>query len=251
MSKFEKPVNTPVRRKIGQQSATEPAYFRVPGLPGTLLAMSLAILIAGCGEPVPVQPPRPTVIVVTSEGPFYETFDEAGDWLLGDSERSSGRIEDGVYVLNVKEPSMVAWSNQSRAFGDGTYSAEVALQYGPEASAFGLLLLGSSDLKSFVYVMITADGRYDIGTCENACRRQKSLVDGFTLAYAIVSGLGSVNHLDVTLNDGSLLLAVNGTPVGQVSGLRYTEGLVGLIGESSPYGGFAATFDNVHVEASP
>ena len=228
-----------------------PFQAMLRGLPGVILLGILVLPLAGCGEPVPIQPPRPTVIVITAEGPFYATFDEAGDWLLGDSDRSSGHIEDGVYVLNIKEPSLVAWTNQTRAFGDGVYSAEVALQYGPEASAFGLLLLGSSDLKSFVYVMITADGRYDIGTCENSCRRQQSLVDGFTLAYAIVSGIGSVNHIDVALSNGSLRLSVNGTPVGQVSGLRYSEGLVGLVGESSPYGGFAATFDNVHVEEAP
>ena len=237
-----------LHRKDDQQDHPSNLRFNLPGM---LLVIVCATIITGCGEPVPIHPPRPTVIVVTAEGPFYETFDEAGNWLLGDSDRSSGHIEDGVYVLNIKEPSTVAWTNQTRAFSDGTYSAEVALQYGPEASAFGLLLLGSSDLKSFVYVMITADGRYDIGTCENACRRQESLVDGFTLAYAIVSGIGSVNHIDATLSDGNLRLTVNGTPVGQVSGLRYSEGLVGLVGESSPYGGFAATFDNVHVEETP
>lgn len=216
---------------------------------GALLIAGL--LLAGCGEPEPFQPPRPTVIVITAEGPFYETFDEAGSWLLGQSEQSEGYIEEGAYVLEINEPSSLAWTNQRRAFGDGVYSVETALQYGPEASAFGLLLLGSSDLKSFIYVMITADGRYDIGTCENACRQQESLVDGFTLAYAIVSGIGSVNQIDVTLNDGDLRLAVNGTPIGQVTGLQYTEGLVGLIGESSPYGGFAVRFDNVQVDEEP
>lgn len=218
----------------------------------TTFLISLAAGFAGLGLALtacraePEATPRPTVIVITASGPYVATFDEAGDWLIGDSEHSRGRIEDGRYILTLLSPSHLAWANQQRTFGDGVYEVEATLLSGPEASGFGLLLLGSNDVGSFLYCMITGDGRYDIGYCQDGCRVQESLIGGYTLAYTILPG-NQTNFLRVELNDGELTFLVNGAPIGQVKGLNYTSGLVGLIGESSPYGGFEAAFDNLHV----
>ncbi len=191
-------------------------------------------------------PPRPTVIVITANGPYSTSFDDPGDWLVGESDSSQGRVEDGRYLLTVRESRYLAWTNQQRAFGDGVYEVDVTLVSGAEASAFGLLLLGSSDLSSFFYCVITGDGRYDIGYCEDNCQTQQSLIGGFTLAYAILTG-NQTNHLRIELQDGQLKMLVNGTLVGQMRGLTYSSGLVGLVGESGPYGGFEAAFDNLQV----
>ncbi len=211
-----------------------------------------ALVFSSCSEPEEtaatiIPTPRPTVIVVTASGPYYETFDDAGDWLSGSGTISQGQVVDGQYHLNIGEPGMLAWTHQQRAFGDGVYEVEAALTRGPEASAFGLLLLGSSDLNSFFYCMITGDGRYDIGYCEDGCDVQESLIGGFTLAYTILTGY-QTNHLRVELDSGQLTFIVNGAPVSQLRNLTYSDGLVGLVGESSPYGGFEAVFDNLHIE---
>jgi hypothetical protein len=220
---------------------------------GGLAAVLIAALgAAGCQSDSPVIPkPRPTVIVITSTGPYTATFDDAGDWLIGKSEEGVGHVADGQYRLSVVEPSHLAWTTQQRVFGEGVYEVEVTLVNGPEASGFGLLLLGSSDLSSFFYCMITGDGRYDIGYCQDGCDTQESLIGGYTLAYTILAD-NQTNYLRVELADGQLTFLVNGAPVGQVNGLGYTSGLVGLIGESSPYGGFEAAFDNLSViEGTP
>lgn len=210
------------------------------------LAVAAAVLLAACGEGVTSTPPRPTVAVITAEGPYFAGFDTADEWLVGGGGNSHGVVQNGVYVLGIEQPEWLAWTRQPRAFGDGVYEVDARLASGPEGSAFGLLLLGSSDLRSFFYCMITGDGRYDIGYCEDACRTQQSLIDGFTLGYAILTG-GEFNRLRVELQNGELTFIVNGSPLSQVGGLEYGEGLVGLVGESGPYGGFEAEFDNLQV----
>ena len=95
--------------------------------------------------------------------------------------------------------------------------------------------------------MITGDGRFDIGYCDDGCTIQESLIGGFTLSYAILSD-NQANHLLVELENGVLTFIINGVPVSQLSGLSYTYGLAGLIGESAQHGGFQAVFDNVYIE---
>nr|MBN1229601.1 hypothetical protein [Anaerolineae bacterium] len=190
--------------------------------------------------------PRPTVVVITIEGPYNADFDQPGDWLVGRGEHSHGVVKDGRYVLSITEPEFLAWTHQQRAFGDGIYQVDTRLLSGPEASAFGLLLLGTSNLSQFYYCLITGDGRYDIGYCEDGCRAQESLVGGFTLAYPILPG-NNTNSLRIDLFSGQMTVYINGTPVSQLSGLEYEPGLVGFIGESSPYGGFQVAFDNLLV----
>jgi hypothetical protein len=209
-------------------------------------ALFLPLAISACQPEEDATPPRPTVIVITSQGPYFEPFDTASDWLVGESERSQGVVADGQYRLSITTPGYFVWSHQQRAFGDAIYEVDASLISGPEASAFGLLLLGSSDVRSFFYCMITGDGRYDVGYCKDGCRTQESLVGGLTLAYTILTS-GQANHLRVELASGELTFYINGAPVSQIRDLAYEPGLVGLIGESSPYGGFEAAFDNLQV----
>jgi hypothetical protein len=190
--------------------------------------------------------PHPTVIVITAEGPYFTPFDAAGDWLVGDTDSSTGRVENGEYYLGVKKPRSLAWSNQPRIFGEGIYEVNARLVSGPEASGFGLLLMGAGDLSAFFYVMITGDGRYDVGYCTESCAKEQSIIGGYKLAPAILTD-NQTNHLKVGMKAGRLTLEVNGASLSTVGGLVYSRGVVGLIGESSQFGGFEAAFDNVSV----
>jgi hypothetical protein len=165
---------------------------------------------------------------------------------VGDSENSAGRVEEGEYHLTVKQPRTLAWASQTRAFGDGIYEMDARLVSGPEASGFGLLLLGSSDMSSFFYCFITGDGRYDVGFCQQGCSVEQSLIGGYKISPAILTE-DRTNHLRVELSDGQVTFLVNGAPVSQLQGVTYSPGLVGLIGESAQYGGFEAAFDNLSV----
>jgi hypothetical protein len=219
-----------------------PLLFAAVFLTAVILSCNVPLIGEGSRQPTP----RPTVIVVTAEGPYLDTFDGAGDWLVGEGINGTGRVENGEYFLNIDQTQYITWVNQPRAFGDGLYELDVRLVHGPEASGFGMFFLGSSDLADFFYVLVTGDGRYDIGYCQHACQKQESLVEGYKLAPSILVD-NQTNHLRVELDDGQITLLINGAPVSQVQGLQYTEGLVGLIGESTSYGGFQAAFDNLQV----
>ena len=222
-----------------------------------IVFLSLAVvLLVACrqatdsGEDTFLLTPRPTVVIVTAEGPYYEPFDAVGGWLTGAGGRSTGAVLDGEYFLSIREADLVAWTYQQRIFGDGVYQVDSRLVTGPEASAFGLIFLAPSDFSSFYYAVITGDGRFDVGYCQDICREQKSLVDGFLLAYAILPN-NQTNRLQVELDAGTMTFSVNGVPVSQISGLAYdAPGLVGFIGESSPHGGFQAAFDNLRITES-
>ena len=213
-----------------------------------LIFMLLAVTLAACGTEAqnPTLPPRPTVIVVTASGPYSTGFDDEGEWLVGEDSLTAGRVFEGRYWLSVAVPTYLAWTNQPREFGEGMYEVEARLVSGPEASAFGLILLASPDMRSFYYAMITGDGRFDIGQCLEGCQTQESLIGGLTLAYPILTG-NETNFLRVVFRDGELRLDVNGAPAGQVQGIETETGLLGFIGESGHYGGFEANFDNLRV----
>jgi hypothetical protein len=186
------------------------------------------------------------VIVITATGPYFEPFDIADNWLIGQSEISSGQIVEGRYVLAITQPSMLAWSVEPRAFGDGVYEVDATLISGAEASGFGLVILAAGDMNAFLVATITGDGRYDLGLCERSCTVQQSLVGGYTLNQAILTD-NQTNHLRIEARGGTISFSVNGAPVSQLTGLTYQPGLVGLYAESSPYGGMQAAFDNLAV----
>ena len=217
------------------------------------LIMVLTALITACSSSADEQPtpeptaiPRPTVVVITAAGPYSTAFEDTGDWLVGESDSGGGRIEDGRYILGVDEAFTLGWSHQQRAFGDAIYEIEANLERGSEASGFGFLLLGSSDMSSFMYAMITGDGRFDIGYCADSCATQESLIGGYTLAPTILVN-NQVNYLRVELSQGSLTFSVNGAAVSQINDLEYEKGLLGLIAESARFGGMEAAFDNLRV----
>src|SRR5574341_72742 len=210
--------------------------------------LSGILALVACNFPLGPSGPqgRPTVVVITSVGPYFAAFDDIGDWLTGDTETSTGAISDGAFHLTLKKPGTLAWTHQQRAASDGVYEFDTWLVSGPEASGFGILLVAATDLSSFLYILITGDGRYDISVCSQTCQDQQSLIGGYQLSYAIIPG-SVVNHIRAELRSGTLNLFVNGTPVSTVPGLIYGEGLFGFIGESSQYGGFEAAFDNLQV----
>ena len=214
------------------------------------LVFWLIALSTSCTTQVQPSPPPPTIIVVTSVGPFQETFDQVGEWLVGESAISSGGVENGAFVLNVKQSQQLAWTHIQREFADGIYEVDARMRRGPEASGFGMIFLASENAKDFLYFEVTGDGRYDIGYCEDWCSVQASLIDGYKLGYTILPA-GEINHLRVEINNGSLFFQVNGAPISELHRIEYQPGTIGLLAESSPRGGFEVVFDNFQVAEFP
>jgi hypothetical protein len=76
---------------------------------------------------------------------------------------------------------------------------------------FGMLFC-FTDFGNFFYVLITADGYYDIGQCVNSAVTR--IVD-YTLSGAINTGVGASNTISVTYTSGTNTMAVfiNGSQV--------------------------------------
>jgi hypothetical protein len=214
-----------------------------------LAAMGQALILlflVGCATPEPEVIARPTVIVVTSQGPYYEDFTAAEGWLTGQTATSVGIVENDEYVMRVLQPNQLVWTYQPRAFGDAVYEADVTFQGGSEASGFGFLFLANAELSQFFYAMITGDGRYDVGFCERSCEQQESLIGGYTLASIILTGY-QTNRLRLELDDSELTFIVNGASISQFRGVEISSGLFGFIAETSPYGALEVSFDNLSI----
>ena len=70
-----------------------------------LLSLSACFFLSEA-TPVPtLPPPHPTVVVITAVGPYYTSFEGDGDWLVGAGPHSTGRVEEGRYLLSVRELS--------------------------------------------------------------------------------------------------------------------------------------------------
>ncbi len=218
--------------------------------PWFLLSASLMWLLFSCINPSSNdQPlPRPTIIIVTATGPYFEGFETGGGWLVGEGTRSSGSVVDGRYLLTINEPLLFAWTHQQRIFGDGTYAFDTTLISGPEASAYGILFGADENLTQFHYALITGDGRYDIGYCELSCETQQSLIDGFTLNESLFVGINETNRVLLSLNQGEVVLTINGIAVSRLQDIPYQQGVMGFIGESSRFDGFQVAFDNLSIE---
>lgn len=206
-------------------------------------------VLVGCSPPQEAElPPRPTVIIITAVGPYFETFDDGGGWLVGQGTRSSGSIVDGQYVLSVDQPLLFAWTHQQRIFGDGIYEFDTTLLSGPEASAYGILFGADENLTSFHYALLTGDGRYDVGFCQAGCDVQESLIGGFALNESLFVGINETNRVQLQLNNGEIILTINGTAVSRLQDVPYQEGVMGFIGESSRFDGFEVAFDNLSIQ---
>lgn len=188
---------------------------------------------------------RPTIVVTQGTGTYFNTFVSKGDWLTGQGAVSRGFIVDGEYHLAIDQAGTIAWSHNQTAFSTGVYSSDVRLVSGPEASAYGLLLLADSAMQSFIYFMITDDSRYDIGICENSCQEMTSFLDGFLFDDTIE--IGTTNTLLVSVEEASIIFSINGNPVRELRDYPVDIGVVGFVGESTPFYGFEAAFDNIHI----
>lgn len=212
---------------------------------------AISTISTGClaGQTVTVTlPPRPTVIVVTAIGPYFDDFDEPGEWITGETLHSRGWIESGRYHMNILQPGYMVWSSQPRVFRDGIYEVETTFISGPESSGYGLLFMATADMSAFYYAIITGDGRYDVGFCRNNCETQQSLTEGYSPGFTILTTDGATNRLRIEISEGTLTFLINGAAATQIDGLTASSGLAGLIGESSAAGGFEVAFDNFHVE---
>ena len=207
---------------------------------------------------------------------LYETsFDQPGDWGVGEQEGATGTIDQGVYEMVVRAPRGFFWSTAGVSLTDGQFEVDVAQTSGSLHSGYGLLLrangavtdaagtdAGSTDAvapgsaassargQSFYVFEISGDGYVWIGWCQKGCSEATTLVgEGWFSSDAINLGLNATNNLRVEAHGARMAFFINGVKVGQIADGTTIAGDAGFFVETLGEGELSVRFDNFRVTA--
>lgn len=186
----------------------------------------------------------------SSGGPYETTFDQEGDWAVGETEDLRGDVLNGVYDLLVYSDFGLYWVTPNRSFGDGTYSVEATPVEGPEDNGYGMVFRLDEENVSFYLFEVSGDGFVWIGRCEGNCQtNMEMLVDtNWFPSDAVNTGLNVTNRLRVTVDEGEMIFFVNDQEVGRAFDDNLGAGNIGLAVETIGQGGVRVQFDNFRFE---
>ncbi len=199
-------------------------------LPGLILAM---VILAACGG--------------RTSQPAVETFDEPGNWSVGDDTYTEGQVIDGVYDLLIKGDDVSRWAAAGKNYSDGIYEVEAVQIDGPLDNGYGMLLRADTDAGNFYLFKISGDGYVWIGRYKNEAEEQAIVGSHWFESAAVKQGLNQTNVLRVEAESGNLIFSVNGQEVGRVTDSSFPSGDIGLFGQSLGFGGVHVQFDNYSV----
>lgn len=203
---------------------------------GFLTLVILLLLLSACG-------------LLPVNGPYHETFDEAGQWGVGDDLNVEGQVENGVYDFLVKRDTGLFWATAPVTRGDGIYEVEATQVEGPLDNGYGMLFRFDPEDDDFYIFEVSGDGYVWIGRCAGGCSEASlPLVgDGWIESAAVKQGLDQTNVLRVRAEGANLIFFVNGEEVGRVTDNTLDEGDVGMMVETLGQGGVRVRFDNFKV----
>lgn len=197
-----------------------------------LLILPLLLALAGC----------------RGEQAYEATFDNAGNWSVGDDAFAEGGVQNGVYELYVKANASLTWATADQDnLGNGSYEIQATQTEGPLDNGYGLMFRLDNENNNFYLFEVSGDGYVWIGWCESSCSAiEDTIVDeDWIPSDAVRQGLNSTNTLRVNVNGANMQFYVNGTLVGEAFDDRANErGDIGLAVETLGVGGVRVIFDN-------
>lgn len=198
-----------------------------------LLPLVLLLLAAGCSA---------------IAGAYEETFDDAGNWIVGSNADAETTLSNGRYEFLVKKDLGIYWSTAGETRRDGIYSVEATPLEGTLDNGYGMIFRAQDDARSFYIFEVSADGFVWIGYCLDECAEQEALIgDGWVRSEAVSQGLDVTNTLQVRAEAGNMIFSVNGQEVGRVTDTTLEQGDFGVIVETLGEGGVLVAFDNYRV----
>lgn len=215
--------------------AKNPTHIRA----GLILILGALIAIAGCQNGG------------GSELPFTETFDEPGNWGVGEDAYSIGTISDGVYDFKVLENDISRWASAGKTFGDGVYEVEATPVEGPLDNGYGLIFRANAEKGDFYLFKISSDGFAWIGQYRDGSQEAAIIGGDWFATPAITPGLNVTNRLSVRAEAGNMIFYVNDQEVGRVTDNTFTVGDVGVLVQTLGGGGVRVLFDNLSVMPLP
>lgn len=186
--------------------------------------------------------------VLVDEAPYYEPFDVAGSWIVGEDADASGLIQDGSYEITINSISDTFWVTAGKDFSDGVYEVEATPLEGALDNGYGMIFRVDEDDGDFYLFKISSDGYGYIGRCQNACQETQVFVsnDWFP-SPNIIEGFGVTNKLRVSAVGPDMTFYVNDVEVGQIRDDELKRGDIGLIAETFAPGGVRVAYDNFKV----
>lgn len=197
-----------------------------------ILALLVVLLLAACN----------------GEQPYVETFDEQGNWRVGEDADVDGQVVDGVYRMLMKADDALIWTTAGQSFGDGFYEVEATQVAGPDNNGYGMMFRIDDNRDDFYLFKISGDGYVWIGKYIGGGAEVEPMIgDHWFESPAIHRGTDEKNTLRVNAEGGNLIFFVNDQEVGRVTDNSFANGDIGLWVESFGQGGVQVDFDNFSV----
>lgn len=174
------------------------------------------LILAGCGEST-----------------YIETFDNGSDWSLDAQDGVSGGVVDERLQLTIDLPNSLYYTTMGqRNLQDGAFELDVEAVAGSAESAYGLIFRATPNATDFYYFLISVDGYYSIGGCQNGCQDGDLIRiadDMWIQSVAIEPGLNIAHKLRVETNGTELAYFVDGEEVGRFQNTVLPKGDIGVL----------------------
>lgn len=187
-------------------------------------------------------------ILAPGEDSYFEPFDSAGTWMVGDDATASGTVHDGIYEITVNQFGDIFWVTAGKDFSDGVFEVEARPVEGSIDNGYGIIFRVDEDDGAFYVFKVSSDGYAFIGRCNDFCLETQVFESKeWFSSPVIVQGLNVTNTLRVSAAGSEMAFYVNDIQIGQISDDALKRGDIGLIAETFAPGGVRIAFDNYTV----
>lgn len=179
---------------------------------------------------------------------YFEPFEDAGTWTVGQDANASGMVTDGHYEITVNLIGDIFWVSAGEDFGDGYFEVQANPIEGTIDNGYGMLIRVDEKRGRFYIFKVSSDGYVFIGLCDDSCLETEVLVSQDWLSSpAVNQGLEITNTLGISANGPDMTFFVNDSEVGRVTDGSLKSGDIGLLAETFAPGGVVVAFDNFKV----
>lgn len=174
------------------------------------------------------------------------TVGQTGNWLLEGDSVAQATIRDGQLFIDVNGPNVAQFATlQEPTLGDFVVEVDATQLAGNPESSYGLLFRLQSP-NAFYRFEITSSGLYIVERRDPAGAWTR-LVEEWTSAPAVQTGLNAVNRLKVEAAGSNLSVYVNDQLLRQLTDATYTAGNIALDAGTFGQAGLQVAFDNLVV----
>lgn len=148
---------------------------------------------------------------------YFEPFDSAGTWTVGEDANASGVVQDGVYEITVNTFGDIYWVTAGEEFSDGVFEVEAVPVEGSIDNGYGMIIRVNEDDGAFYVFKISSDGYAFIGRCTEFCLESEVFESKEWFSTpVIVQGLNVTNTLRISAAGQEMAFFVNDVQIGQI-----------------------------------